>query len=161
MVIAILAALGGAACHRAGIRDQSAGTVTLVNRVAGDVRCVKSANCGSTVETALRKRLSSVAIKLRPQGTVVDLEFDQAASAFSSASFRQAVTEGGADVLRIGIEACGTVNTVAGQSWITTGSTRLLLDGPGPFSSEVETCVTGELRDQGSPPRLVPGKLTS
>jgi hypothetical protein len=39
------------------------------------------------------------------------------------------------------------------ESWIKSGSTRLLLDGPG-----TEVCVTGELQDQVRPPRLVAGK---
>ena len=159
----LLAVLAHAACDRTGGRATStiAGTVTLVNRVTGDVRCMKGRNCESTLETALRQRLNSVAIKMHPERQAVDLEFEHTASAFSSASFRQAVAEGGGEVLKIGIEACGKVDTVEGQSWITSGSTRLLLDGPGPFSTGTEMCVAGELRDQISPPRLVPGNLSS
>ena len=157
----VLAAFAHAACDRSGGTSTVAGTVTLVNRVSGDVRCVKGLNCHSTLEKALRQRLNSVAIKIRPERQAVDLEFEQTANAFSSASFRQAVAEGGGEVLKIAIEACGRVNTVDGQSWITTGSARLLLDGPGPYITETEICVTGELRDQASPPRLVPGKLSS
>ena len=156
----ILAALAHAACDRTG-GSTVAGTVTLVNRVTGDVRCVKGLNCHATLETALRQRLESVAIKIRPERQAVDLEFEQSASAFSSASFRQAVAEGGGEVLKIAIEACGRIETIEGQSWMTTGSTRLLLDGPGPFDTGSEICVTGELRDQVSPARLVPGKLSS
>jgi hypothetical protein len=155
----ILAALAHTACDRTGT-SKVAGTVTLVNRVSGDVRCEKGLNCHSTLEKALRQRLDSVAIKIRPERQAVDLEFEQSANPFSSASFRQAVAEGGGEVLRIAIEACGKVDTVDGQSWMTTGSTRLLLDGSGPFSAG-EMCVTGELRDQITPPRLVPGKLSS
>lgn len=161
IAMAMLAALSCAACHRAGAGDTSAGTVTLVNRVTGNIRCVRGVNCASAVEAALRKRLTSVAIKLRSEAPAVDLDFDEPASAFSSASFREAVGEGGAEVLTIGIEACGTVSNGEGRSWITTGSTRLLLDGPGPFSTGVDICVTGELRDQAEPPRLVTGKFSS
>jgi hypothetical protein len=159
----ILAALAHAGCDRIRGRDTStiAGTVTLVNRVTSDVGCAKGPNCQSTVESALRHRLHSVAIKMHPERQVVDLEFENTATAFSSASFRQAVAEGGGEVLKIGIEACGTVDTVQGQSWITSGSTRLLLDGPGPFITGTEICVSGELRDQVSPPRLVPGNVGS
>jgi hypothetical protein len=138
-----------------------AGTVTLVNRVSGDVRCAKSPSCEATLKSALRQRLGSVEISFRPDRPAVDLEFEETASPFSSASFRQAVMEGGGEVLKIGIEACGRVDTVEGQSWMTTGSTRLLLDGPGPFSNATDMCVSGELRDQASPPRLLPGKLSS
>ena len=159
----IVAALAHAACDRTGNRDRSAiaGTVTLVNRVSGNVRCVKDSTCESTLAAALRQRLDSVAINIHPDRHTVDLEFEHTATAFSSASFRQAVAEGGGEVLKIGIEACGKVDTVEGQSWITSGSTRLLLDGPGPFNTGTEACVTGELRDQVSPPRLVPGNLGS
>ena len=159
----VLAALVHAACDRTGSRDTStvAGTVTLVNRVSGDVRCVGGQNCVTTLERALRQRLNSVAVNIRPERPTVDLEFEHTATAFSSASFRQAVAEGGGEVLKIGIEACGKIDTVEGKSWITSGSTRLLLDGPGPFSTGTEICVTGELRDRVSPPRLVPGNLSS
>ena len=159
----ILAALAQVACDRAGSGGTStiSGTVTLVNRVSGDVRCIKGPKCESTLETALRRRLDSVAINFRPDRQTVDLEFEHTASAFSSASFRQAVAQGGGEVLKIDIEACGKVDTVDGKSWITSGSTRLLLDGPGPFSTGIEICVTGELRDQVSPPRLVPGNFSS
>ena len=156
----MLAALGHAACDRTASRD-IAGTVTLVNRVSGDVRCVKGGKCESTLEAELRRRLDSVAINIRPERQIVDLEFEHTATAFSSASFRQAVAEGGGEVLKIRIEACGKVDTVEGKSWITSGSTRLLLDGPGPLTAGAEACVTGELRDQISPPRLVPGNLGS
>ena len=158
----MLAALAHAACHRTGSGDTSTigGTVTLVNRVTGDVRCVKGANCAPTVETALRRRMDSAAINVHPDRQTVDLEYEHTANAFSSASFRQAVTEGGGEVLKIGIEACGKIDTIEGKSWITSGSTRLLLDGPGPFNTGTEACVTGELRDQVSPPRLVPGNLS-
>ena len=157
----MLAAFADAACDRAARRDTFAGTVTLVNRVTGNVRCIKNANCDSTLEAALRQRLGPAGIKLLPEPKIVKLDYEQAASAFSSASFRQAVAEGGGEVLKIGIEACGTVETVEGQSWIMSGSTRLLLDGPGPFSAGAEMCLTGELRDQVTPPRLVPGRLDS
>jgi hypothetical protein len=157
----ILAALAHAACDRTAGTSTVAGTVTLVNRVSGDVRCLKGQDCHSSLEIALRQRLDSVAIKIQPEPLSVDLEFEQPASAFSSGSFRQAVAAGGGEVLKVAIEACGRVNTVDGQSWMTTGSARLLLDGPGPYITETEICVTGELRDQASPPRLVPGKLSS
>ena len=59
----------------------------------------------------------------------------------------------------LGIDACGTISQTEGGSWITSGSTRLLLDGAGPFITGTEICVTGELRDQMSPPKLVPRML--
>jgi len=69
------------------------------------------------------------------------------------------MTEAGGEAVKISIEACGTIETTEGQSWITSGSSRLLLDGAGPFATGTELCVTGELRDQASPPKLIPGNL--
>lgn len=155
IVTMALATLAHGACRRAGDRETSAGTVTLVNRVTGDVRCLQNSNCEATLDTALRRRIGSVAIKVRPERKAVELEFEHTASAFSSASFRQAVADGGGDVVKIVIEACGRVDNADGQAWLTTGSTRLLLDGPGPFDTGADVCVTGELRDQSRPPRLV------
>ena len=150
-------AIAVAACQR---EDPStiAGTVTLVNRVRAEVRCTTVATCESKLEAALRPRLEPAAITMGADPKTIDLKFERTASVFSSASFRQAVTEAGGEVTLLGIEACGTITQTDGDSWITSGSTRLLLDGAGPFITGTEICVSGELRDQTSPPRLVPRK---
>jgi hypothetical protein len=131
--------------------------VTLVNRVSANVHVENCPTCASTLEAALTQRLSAVAVSVSLERQTVDLEFPPG-SPFASVSFRDAIKEGGADVQRIEIEACGTIDTVDGQSWIKSGTTRLLLDGSGPFVTGTELCVTGELQDQVQPPRLVPGK---
>ena len=159
-LVALVMAVSGsqAACQR---EDPStiAGTVTLVNHVRAEIRCTTVASCESRLEPLLRPRLEPAAIEISADRKTVDLKFERTASAFSSASFRQAVTEAGGEVASLGIEACGTVTQTEGSSWITSGSTRLLLDGAGPFVTGTEVCVTGELRDQINPPRLVPRKL--
>lgn len=160
IAITLVVAVSQAACDSMGQRDAitGAGTVTLVNRVRAEVRCPKT--CESKLEAALRPRLEPAAIAISADGKTVDLRFERTASVFSSASFRQAMTEAGGEVAMLGIEACGTISQTEGDSWITSGSTRLLLDGAGPFVTGTEICVTGELRDQKSPPRLVPRKLS-
>ena len=157
-----LAAIAQAACDRTGSAHGSPvpGTVTLVNRVSASVRVENCPTCASTLEAALKQRLSAVDISVSLERQTVDLEFSPS-SPFASVSFREAVKEGGAEVQRVDIEACGTIDTVDGQSWIKSGSTRLLLDGSGPFVTGTEVCVTGELQDQVQPPRLVPGKRVS
>lgn len=149
-----------AACDRGSQRDSSTvlGTVTLVNRVRAEVRC--STSCETKLEAALHSRLEPAVISISPDPKTVDLKFERTKSVFSSASFRQAVAEAGGEVTTLGIEACGTVNQSGGGSWITSGSTRLLLDGSGPFITGTEICVTGELRDQESPPKLRPRRLS-
>jgi hypothetical protein len=132
----------------------------LVNRVSASVRVEQCPTCASTLEAALTQRLSAVDISVSLERQTVDLEFPPG-SPFASMSFREAVKEGGADVQRVDIEACGTIDTVDGQSWIQSGSARLLLDGSGPFVTGAEVCVTGELQDQVQPPRLVPAKRIS
>ena len=134
-----------------------AGTVTLVNRVSASVRLENCPSCAAALEAALRQRLNAVDISASVDRQTVDLEFPPS-SPFASVSFREAVKEGGAEVERIEIEACGTIDKADGQSWIKSGSTRLLLDGPGPFVTGTEVCVTGELQDQVRPQRLVPSK---
>ena len=113
--------------------------------------------CASALEAALRQRLNAVDISVGSEGRTVDLEFPPS-SPFASGSFRDAVKAGGAEVQGIEIDACGTIDTTDGQSWIKSGSTRLLLEGAGPFVAGTEVCVTGELRDLVRPPILVPGK---
>lgn len=155
----LLAAIAHAACDRTGSANGSPlpGTVTLVNRVSASVRVENCPTCASALEAALRQRLSAIDISVSLERQTVDLEFSPS-SPFASISFREAVKEGGAEVQRVEIEACGTIDTADGQSWISSGSTRLLLDGSGPFVTGAEVCVTGELQDQVQPPRLVPGK---
>ena len=53
------------------------------------------------------------------------------------------------------IEACGTIDTVEGRSWLVSGSSRLLVEGSGNFVAGTEICVTGDLLDEERPPRLV------
>ena len=155
----VLAAIALAACDRtrSATGSQVAGTVTLVNRVSASVRLENCRACASALEAALRQRLNAVDISASVDRQTVDLEFPPS-SPFASVSFREAVKEGGAEVERIEIEACGTIDTADGQSWIKSGSTRLLLDGPGPFVTGTEVCVSGELQDQVRPQRLVPSK---
>ena len=142
-------------------RDASTitGTVTLVNRVRAEVRCTTVAACEPKLEAALRPRLEPAAITVDGNPNTIDVTFERSASVFSSASFRQAVTEAGGEVTMLGIDACGTISQGEGNSWLTSGSTRLLLDGAGPFITGTEVCITGELRDQMNPPKLVPGKF--
>jgi hypothetical protein len=96
-----------------------------------------------------------------PPGDRVDVEFERSATPFSSASFRRVVAEAGGEVLSVQIEACGTIGTTAQGSWLTSGSTRLLLEGPGSWSPGMQLCVTGDLRDDSSPARLVVGRIGS
>ena len=154
-------AVSHSACERMPQRDTTtvAGTVTLVNRVRAEVRCTTVATCEPKLEAALRPRLEPAAITIGAETKTIEINFERTGSVFSSASFRQAVTEAGGEVTMLGIDACGTVTQTEGDSWITSGSTRLLLDGAGPFITGTEICVSGELRDQMSPPRLVARKL--
>ena len=92
----------------------------------------------------------------QPRQTI-DLAFEQTATPFSSASFRQALGEAEGEVVSMTIEACGTIDTVEGRSWLTSGSSRLLIEGSGTFVARTEICVTGDLRDQERPPTLVLG----
>ena len=135
-----------------------AGTVTLVNRVQATVHGMTCATCPSATESALRERLEPAAIAIDP-GRSVELVFQQGSSPFSSASFRSALAAGGGEAMAISIEACGSIQAVGEQAWLTSGATRLLLDGTSPTATNGDVCVTGELRDQASPPRLLLGKF--
>lgn len=147
-------ALALLACDRTPSGSSGTGTVTLVNRVTAQVRGDTCPTCASTLEAVLRRRLDAVDITVNLERQTVDVEFAPS-TPFASRSFREAVTEGGADVQRVEIEACGKVDTADGRRWITSGSARLLLEGPGSFDTDTEVCVTGELRDLVRPPTLV------
>jgi hypothetical protein len=122
------------------------------------VRVENCPTCASALEAALRQRLSAVDIS-------VSLEAPDCRSgvpaqqSVCSVSFREAVKEGGADVQRVDIEACGTIDTADGQSWIKSGTCGACCSTDQGRSSPAQSvCVTGELQDQVRPPRLVPGK---
>jgi hypothetical protein len=59
------------------------------------------------------------------------------------------------------IEACGSIDSVEGRSWLVSGSSRLLVEGTGNFVAGAEMCVTGDLRDQERPPKIVLGDFGS
>ena len=155
----VVAAITHTSCDRAAPVTGSApsGTVTLVNRVSAKVRREGCPTCAPALEAALGQRLSAVDISVSSQGQTVDIEFPPS-SPFASLSFREAVKAGGGEVQWVDIEACGTIDTVDGRSWIKSGTTRLLLEGVGPCVMGTEVCVTGELQDLAQPPRLIPGK---
>jgi hypothetical protein len=146
------------ACDAAGRSD--AGSVTLVNRVRSRVEGLTCSTCPSAVEAALRRRLDTV-VTIDQTRQTIDLAFEHSATPFSSASFRQAVSEAAGTVVSIAIEACGTIAAVDGRSWLDSGSSRLLVEGRGNFVAGTEVCVTGDLRDQERPPRLVLGDFGS
>ncbi len=148
-------------CDRAAGPGSAPGTVTLVNRVRATMRGASCADCGARLEAALAQRLDPATITVGPLVDRVDVEFQRAASPFSSSSFRSAVGQLGGEVLSVQIEACGTIDATAQGSWLTSGSTRLMLEGTGPWTSATEICVTGELRDDVLPARLVAGKFRS
>lgn len=147
-------ALALVACDRPPRAASGAGTVTLVNRVTAQVRGDRCPTCASTLEAALRRRFDAVDVTVNLERQTVDVEFAPS-TPFASRSFREAITEGGAELQRVEIEACGTIDTTDGRQWITSGSARLLLEGPGSFGTDTEVCVTGELRDLSRPPTLV------
>ena len=148
-------------CDRARGPGAVPGTVTLVNRVRATMRGVSCADCGVGLEAALSKRLDPATITVAPQRDRVEVEFERSPTPFSSASFRRVVADAGGEVLSVQIDACGTIETTREGSWMTSGSTRLLLDGPGSWTHGTEVCVTGELRDESSPARLVIGRMGS
>ena len=145
-----------AACGRSKL-DTPAGTVTLVNRVKSRVQGLTCSTCPSAVEAAVRRRLNNVAIIIDQAGQTVDLAFEQTATPFSSASFRQALAEAKGEVVSMTIEACGTIEPVEGRSGLVSGSSRLLIEGSGNFATGAEICMTGALHDQERPPKLVLG----
>ena len=116
------------ACDGAG---PAAGTVTLVNRVRSRVQGLSCSTCPSAVEAALRRRLDNVDISTDQARQTIDLAFEHTATPFSSASFRQALAEAEGEVVSMTIEACGTIDTVEGRSWLQSGSSRLLVEGSG------------------------------
>ena len=148
-------------CDRARVPGSVQGTVTLVNRVRATMRGVSCADCGARLEAALAKRLDPATITVAPQRDRVEVAFERSATPFSSASFRRVVAEAGGEVLSVQIDVCGTIETTQQGSWMTSGSTRLLLEGPGSWTPGTELCVTGDLRDDSSPARLVIGKIGS
>ena len=154
----VLAAIAHGACDRTAPANGSpSGTVTLVNRVSAGVRTENCRGCAAALEANFRQLLDAVEVSVGADGRTVDLGFPPS-SPFASASFREAVADAGAEVQWVEIEACGTIDTTDGRSWITSGSTRLLLEGPGPFVTGGDMCVTGELQDSVRPPKLVAGK---
>ena len=148
-------------CDRARGPGSMPGTVTLVNRVQATMRGVSCADCGVGLEAALSKRLDPATITVAPQRDRVKVEFERSPTPFSSASFRKIVAEAGGEVLSVHIDACGTIETTREGSWMTSGSTRLLLEGSGSWTHGTEVCVAGDLRDGSSPARLVVGKMGS
>ena len=148
-------------CDRARGPASVPGTVTLVNRVRATMSGVSCADCGAKLEAALAKRLDPATITVAPQRDRVEVAFERSATPFSSASFRRVVAEAGGEVLSVQIDVCGTIETTQQGSWMTSGSTRLLLEGPGAWTPGTELCVTGDLRDDSSPARLVIGKIGS
>jgi hypothetical protein len=149
------------ACAGRSDADAPAGTVTLVNRVRSRVQGLACSTCPSAVEAVLRRRLDNVAITMDQTRQTIDLAFEQTATPFSSASFRQALAEAQGEVVSMTIEACGTIEPVQGRSWLVSGSSRLLVEGSGNFVAGAEICVTGDLRDRERPPRLVLGDFGS
>lgn len=158
-VAVVLASITCGACDRTESVNGSpvSGSVTLVNRVSARVRNDSCATCAPALEAALRQRLNAVDVSVSSDGQKVDVELPPS-SPFASASFREAVKESGGDVQWVEIEACGTIDTADGRSWITSGSTRLLLEGPAPFVTGTAMCVSGELQDLVRPAKLVTAK---
>lgn len=150
----ILVALAPA-CERAGGPGSVQGTVTLVNRVRATMSGVNCADCGARLEAALAKRLDPATITVAPQRDRVEVAFERSATPFSSASFRRVVAEAGGEVLSVQIEVCGHIETTQQESWLTSGSTRLLLEGAGSWTAGTEICITGDLRDDSNPARLI------
>jgi hypothetical protein len=149
------------ACNRGGGTVSSAGTVTLVNRVRATMRGVSCPGCGEKLHESLRQRLDAATISVHPAVDRVDIEFERSASPFSSASFRGTVADVGGEVVSVQIDVCGTIETTEQGSWLTSGSTRLLLEGSGPWVLGTEICMTGDLHDDVSPARFVAGKFRS
>ena len=127
----------------------SQGTVTLVNRVRATMRGVSCADCGARLEAALAKRLDPATITVGPtarsRGGRVRAERDPVFVGLLPKRRREA----GGEVLSVQIEACGTIETTQQGSWMTSGSTGLLLEGPGTWTSR-----NGGLRHGRSSRRL-------
>ena len=105
------------------------------------------------MEVALRRRLEGVADVSISQGQqTTAVTFAPGTLVFSAAAFRAALGEADVEVLRLEIEACGPIEAKAGQRWITTAGTHILLRGNAPASNV--TCVTGQLNDQVEPNEL-------
>jgi len=107
------------------------------------------------MEVALRRRLEGVAdITISQRQQTAEVTFDEGDHAFSPRVFREAIGEANVRVVRMEVDACGTIEKDLRGLWLAAGKNRWLAKGEQAVPSGKELCVSGRLDDSGEPPTL-------
>jgi hypothetical protein len=147
-------------------RERTAGAVLILSLLTigacrhrapeSRVKSVEARIDGLTCPTCVPPLRSSLTRQYRESAVEVDDDKDTATirfaekENFSIADFRAAVERVRMHVVRVRMQACGTVETANGRAWLTAGANRFLLHSDREVPA-APICADGTLDSQSDP----------
>jgi len=137
--------LTAAGCHRYEPAPES-----RVKSVEARIDGITCPTCVPPLTASLKNHYQQSAVEVSDEKDTATIQFAENES-FSPAEFRAAVERVRMHVIKVRMQACGTVQTVEGKKWLTAGSTRFLLQSDGDLPPDQPVCADGTLDSQGDP----------
>ena len=131
-----------AACHR---RAPEVARQSIEARIDG----ITCPTCVPPLTASLKRHAES-AIDVSDDKDTATIRFAEKEN-FSAADFRAAVERVRMHVLKVRMQACGTVETSDGNTWLTAGSSRFLLRSDGKLPPDQPICADGTLDTRAIP----------
>ena len=132
-----------AACHRHAPESR-------VKSIEARIDGITCPTCVPPLTASLKRQYQESAIDVSDDKDTATIQFAEKEH-FSAADFRAAVERVRMHVLKVRMQACGTVETSDGNTWLTAGSSRFLLRSDGKLPPDQPICADGTLDSQGDP----------
>ena len=137
--------LTAAGCHRYEPAPES-----RVKSVEARIDGITCPTCVPPLTASLKNHYKQSAVDVSDEKDTATIQFAENES-FSPAEFRAAVERVRMHVIKVRMQACGTVQTTDGKKWLTAGSNRFLLQSDGDLPPDEPVCADGTLDSQGDP----------
>jgi hypothetical protein len=121
-----------------------------VKSVEARIDGITCPTCVPPLTASLKRHYKESAVDVSDEKDTATIQFAEN-EAFSPAEFRAAVERVRMHVIRVRMQACGTVQTADGKKWLTAGSNRFLLQSDGDLPPDEPVCADGTLDSQGDP----------
>ena len=137
-----------AAC--AGRAPESRAPESRVRSVEARIDGITCPTCVPPLTKSLKKQWAQSAVDVNDDRDTASIQFAGNES-FSAPQFRAAVERVNMRVLKVRMQACGTVDSADGKKWLTAGSNRFVLRSDGDLPPNEAICADGTLDSESDP----------
>ncbi|HTM26323.1 MAG TPA: hypothetical protein VL225_14085 [Vicinamibacterales bacterium] len=121
-----------------------------VKSVEAKIDGITCPTCVPPLKASLKRQYNASAIDVDDDTDMATVRFAKGES-FSAPDFQAAVERVRMRVVTLRLQACGTVETVNGRTWMTAGASRFLLHADRAVPQNGSICADGALDSRADP----------